>query len=121
VLVAPAPPSIVTKLLHCDRTRPQDIVTEQEYLIVRSISTRRRPRASHAKKGLLVRAVAFQSDKRMLLRICFRRAVTYVSGFDNLSLQRNLSSHTSEVTKAKHNDVTLNAVQSSEVILLKAE
>jgi len=36
-------------------------------------------------------------------------------------LQRNLSSHTSEVTKAKHNDVTLNAVQSSEVILLKAE
>ena len=37
------------------------------------------------------------------------------------ALQRNLSSHTSEVTKAKHNDVTLNAVQSSEVILLKAE
>jgi len=24
----------VTKLLHCDRTRPQDIVTEQEYLLV---------------------------------------------------------------------------------------
>jgi len=37
------------------------------------------------------------------------------------ALQRNLSSHTSEVTKAKHNDVTLNAVQTSEVILLKAE
>ena len=37
------------------------------------------------------------------------------------ALQRNLSSHTSEVTKAKHNDVTLIAVQSSEVILLKAE
>jgi len=37
------------------------------------------------------------------------------------ALQRNLSSHTSEVTKAKYSDVTLNAVQSSEVILLKAE
>jgi len=37
------------------------------------------------KKALSVRAVAFQLDKRMLLRICFRRAVAYVSGFDNLA------------------------------------
>jgi len=37
------------------------------------------------RKARSVRAVAFQSDKRMLLRICFKRTVRYVSGVDNLA------------------------------------
>jgi len=42
--VAPAPPSIMTKLWYCDITRRSDIVTEQE----RSLAITRRSRPSHA-------------------------------------------------------------------------
>jgi len=42
--VAPAPPSIMTKLWYCDITRQSDIVTDQE----RSLAVATRARPSHA-------------------------------------------------------------------------